>query len=44
MKGLKDKPRVDMIDNEIQDNNAMNGVSYFFHYVLPSLCEIVRSN
>ena len=35
------KSEVDIIDNEIQDNNAMNGVQYqlFPFFVTPSLCE-----
>ena len=40
---LKDKPRVGVINDKIQDNTVMNGVSYFSHYFSLSLCEITYS-
>ena len=42
---LKDKSRVGMIDHKMQDDTAMNDVSYFCHYFFsPSLCESTCSN
>ena len=33
-----------MIENKIQDNTAENGVSYFVHCCLPTLCENTHTN
>ena len=33
-----------MIDDEIQDNAAVNSLSYFFPLFFASLCEIADSN
>ena len=37
---LKDKSWVCISDDEIQDDIAMNGISYFSGYFSPSLCEL----
>ena len=33
-----------MLDDQIQGNSAMNGVSHFFHYFAPFPCDITDSN
>ena len=41
---LKDKSGVGIIDDKIQDDIAMNGVSYFIPKFAPPPCEITNSN